>query len=60
MPAALDDAALVEHQDAIAIDHAREPMGEDQCGAAAHEVVERLLDYRLVLSVDGGERLVEH
>ena len=54
------DLAAVEHQDAVAIDHARQAMGEDQRRAALHQPVERLLDHRLVLGIDGRQRLVEH
>ena len=60
MAAALDDVALVQDQDAVAIDHAREPVCEDQRGSASHEPVERLLDHGLVLGVDGGQCLVQH
>ena len=54
------DLAAVEHEDAVAIDHARQAMGEDQRRAALHQPVERLLDHRLVLGIDGRQRLVEH
>ena len=60
VPAALDDAAAVEHQDAVAIDDAGEAMRQDQRGASVHQPVERLLDHRLVLGVDRGQRLVQH
>jgi hypothetical protein len=60
MAALLGDLAAVQHQDAVAVDHARQAMGEDQGGAALHQPVERLLDHRLVLGIDGAQRLVEH
>src|SRR5437879_3234349 len=44
---------------AVGPDDAREPVGEDEGGAAAHEAVERLLDRGLALRVDRGERLVQ-
>ena len=34
-------------------------MRQDQRGAARHQPVERLLDHRLVLGIDRGQRLVE-
>ncbi|MFO1080005.1 MAG: hypothetical protein U1E23_05175 [Reyranellaceae bacterium] len=58
--ALLGDRAAVEHQDAIAVDDARQAMRQDQGGAAAHQAVERLLDHRLVLGVDRRQRLVQH
>ncbi len=57
--AALGHPALVEHQDAIRADDAREPVGEDQRGAPAHQPVERVLDDGLALRVHRGERLVQ-
>ena len=35
-------------------------MRQDQRGAAGHQPVQRLLDHRLVLGVDRGQRLVQH
>ena len=35
-------------------------MGQDQGGAAGHQAVERLLDHRLVLGIDRGQRFVQH
>ena len=58
--AGLGDAAVVEDEDAVGVDHARQAMREDQRRAALHEPVERLLDHRLVLGVHRRERLVEH
>ena len=60
MRAAFDDTALVEYQYAIRVDHAGQPMGEDQRGTPGHQPVQRLLDYRLVLGVDRREGFVEH
>ena len=59
MAAGLDDRPVVEHQDAVRSDHARQPVREDEGGAALHQPVERLLDDRLVLRVHRGQRLVE-
>src|SRR5947208_1884546 len=57
--AALHHAALVEHEDAVAADHARQAMREDERGAAGHQPIERGLDERLALGVHRRERLVE-
>ena len=58
--AGLGDAAFVDHQNAVGVDHAGQAVGEDQRGASPHQAVERLLDDRLVAGVDRRERLVEH
>ena len=50
---------MVEHQDAVGADHARQPVRQDQGRAALRQPVERLLDHRLVLGIDRGQRLVE-
>ena len=59
MAAALDDAAVIEHEDAVGADHARQPVRQDQGRAPLRQPVERLLDHRLVLGIDRGQRLVE-
>jgi hypothetical protein len=56
---ALRDPPAVEDEEAVRSDHAREAVREDEGGASLHQAVERFLDDRLVLGVDGGERLVE-
>src|SRR5947199_249933 len=50
---------FTEHQDAVGADAARGAVREDDRRAAARQPVEALLDYRLVLGVDRGQRLVE-
>jgi len=59
MPAGLDDVAMIQHQDAVGADHARQPVRQDQRRAAPRETIDRLLDHRLVLGVDRGQCLVE-
>ena len=54
-----DDHAAVDDQDAGGVDDGRQPMGDDERGAAFHEPVERLLDQRLVGGVERRGRLVE-
>ena len=60
MPAAFDDMALVEDEDAVGADDARQPVREDQGRASCRQAVDRLLDHRLVLRVHRGERFVEN
>ena len=59
MAALFDDAALVEDEDAIGADHARQPVRQDEGRASGREAVDRLLDHRLVFGVDRGQCLVE-
>ena len=60
MLALLGDMAAVEHEDAVAIDDAGQAVRQDERRAALHQPVERFLDHRLVLGIDGGQGLVEH
>ena len=57
--AALHDPALVQHEDAVGVDHAGEAMCHDEDRPSAHEAREGVLDHRLVLRIDRRERLVE-
>ena len=50
---------LVHHQDAVGRADGREPMGDDQGGAALHQPVERGLDLALALGIERRGRLVE-
>ncbi len=59
VPALFDQTAVVEHQDAVGADHARQPVRQDERGAPGGEAIDRLLDHRLVFGVDRGQRLVE-
>ena len=60
MPAAFDYMTLVEDEDAVGADHARQPVREDQGRASCRQAVNRLLDHRLVFRVHRGERFVEN
>lgn len=44
MGAAFHDAALLHHDDVVGVAYGGEPMGDDDTGAALHEVVECLLN----------------
>ena len=57
--AALHHAAFVQHEDAVGVDHAGKPVRHDEHRPPAHEAAERVLDHRLVLGIDRGERLVQ-
>ena len=59
MLAFFGDMSTVEDEDAIAIDDARQAVRQDERRAALHQPVERFLDHRLVLGIDGRQRLVE-
>ena len=60
MPAGFDDMALVEDEDAVGADDARQPVRQDQGRAPRRQTVDRLLDYRLVFRVHRRERFVEN
>ena len=59
MIAALDDVAVVEHQDLVGIDDRRQAMGDDQGGAVGGDLGEARLDLALGLGVERRGRLVE-
>ena len=57
--AALDDAALVDHEDQVGHPDRREAVGDDEGGAALGEPAQRELDGHLRLGIDGAGGLVE-
>ncbi len=59
MRALLGEPAAVEHQDAVGVDHGRQPMGDDERGAALHDFVERALHQSLAFGIERAGRLVE-
>src|SRR5438876_2111759 len=50
--ALLDDAALVQHDDAIDVLDRRQAVGDDDRGPAAHQLLQRVLDQVLRLGID--------
>ncbi len=60
MCALLGDGALVQHQNAISIDHAGQAMGKDQRSAPLHQPIERILDDGLVLGIHCRERFIQN
>ena len=59
MVAVLDDASVVEHQDAVELAHRRQAVGDDDGRAAAHQRVHGVLDQGLRLAVETRGRLIE-
>ena len=59
VPTALDQAALVDHQDAIGLQHRRQPVRDDQRAAAGHQPVECLLHHPFAFRIERRSRLVE-
>src|SRR5881409_1485353 len=55
----LAQLALVQHEDAIRVLDGREAVGDDDRGAAAEELRERVLDQPLGLRIDARGRLIE-
>ncbi len=60
MMAGLDDPAVIEHENAVGADDARQPVRQNQRRAALRQPVEPPLDDRLVLGIDRRQRLVEN
>jgi hypothetical protein len=57
--ALLDDDALLDHRDHVGVADRREAVRNDDGGAAAHHLLERLLHDRLAARVERRRRLVE-
>ncbi|MPL60848.1 hypothetical protein SDC9_06410 [bioreactor metagenome] len=60
MAALFDDAAAVEHDDAVHLGDGRQPVRDGKHGLALHHPGQRLLDLRLDLAVERRGRLVQH
>ncbi len=60
MRAALDNFAVIDHQNFIGIAHGAEAVGDDKRGAAFHQPLERLLDELLGGGVHAGGGLIEN
>ena len=58
--AALDDLALVQHDDFVSPHDGREPMRDHQRGAIARNTLERVLDFLFRMAVERRRRLIEH
>src|SRR5262245_10229348 len=60
MCALLDDASVVEHDQAVHAGDGRKPMRDCDHGLARHQCAETLLNRALDLTVERRSRLVEH
>src|SRR5262249_60874978 len=60
MRAALDDLAVLEHQDLVGAADGREPVGDDEGGAAGAQRLQAILNHRFALAVEARGRLVEN
>ena len=60
MRAALDDHAVIEHQNLVSANDRRKPVSDDQRGTIARDPVELVLDIPLGVAVERRSRLVEH
>jgi hypothetical protein len=56
----LNEAALLQHDDAIGVHHGGEAMGDDERGASAQQGVDRHLHRLLGFGIERRSRLVEH
>ena len=52
MTAALNDHAVIQHNDFIRIDHGRKPMGDHQGRAISRHLVKRGLDFPFGMGVE--------
>ena len=59
MRALLDEAAALEHEDAVGVADRAQPVRDHERGAADEQLVEALLDGALRLGVERARRLVE-
>ena len=55
----LDDPAMIHHQNTIAGQHRRKPMGDHQRGALLHQIFQRGLHKRFAFGIERGSRLVQ-
>src|SRR5262249_9635745 len=58
--AALDDLAVLEHEDLIGAADRREPVRDDEGGAAGAQRFQAVLNHRLALAVEARGRFVEN
>jgi hypothetical protein len=60
MGTVFDDAATIKRYDPVGTPHRREPVRDDEDGAAARDLRHVLLDYSLTLVIERARRLVEN
>ncbi len=59
MAAALDDLAVIQHQDFVGIHHRGKPVRDDQRGAVPGDLAQRALDFAFGAGVQRGRRFVQ-
>src|SRR5260370_38435333 len=59
MAAILDNAARVDDDDPVGAPHGREPVGDDEDGAALGDLLHVLLNHPLALIIKPARRLIE-
>jgi hypothetical protein len=59
VPPVLDDAAAVEHQDAVGMLHRGQPVRDHEHGAVLHQALECFLDQPLALGIQRRRGLVQ-
>ena len=57
--AALDDDAVFEHHDRMAVAHGGKAVRDDEYRPALHQLIHALFDERFRMRIDGAGRLVE-
>ena len=57
--AGLDDSTLINHENAVGLEHGRQPMGDDHGRALGHEAFEGALNGLFALRIERACRLVE-
>ena len=60
MGSSLDDAAVLEHQDHVGIADRRQPVGDDERRAAAHQLAHGVLDQHFRARVDAARGFVQN
>ena len=58
--AGLHQPPVLQHQQSVGADNARQAMGEDERRTSLHEPIQGLLNDGFIFRVHRGERLVEH
>src|SRR5205807_5836386 len=56
---ALDDAPRLDHENLLGSSNRGEPVRDDECRAAAHEVAQTLLDQRFRFRIEAGGGYIE-
>jgi len=49
-----DDATFAQHQNAVGLLYSAQPVGDDECGATAHQFFERALQAGFSIAVHAG------